>query len=259
MNIKKIMPFFIKLFGGAFALLVTALVIDLSFSALGRIFEDDFYMQLLGVVVFDIAALIWFYRMVDNAETKAQYGTAFLGFLVGIGGVIMLVITETRVNAGVLTDTAQAMRTLSDSFIVATIGHLLLGYFYKASDMATTKRFAAGMAKAEYFEDAMRQSDAAIEQSRAALGKVLHGEFMRELLNDMHIVASEEQLNDLFGDSVVVAEKTENTGFIQSMKNALGLGKKQQPESVASETETEKGENAPGASFQGEQAPEGKV
>ena len=246
---KRLAPTFTQVLGTLFVLGVAALVTYLSYNALGRVFPDDWYYQILGLVVFDVAAMVWFFRIVSDSETKLQYVWSTFGFLAGFAGVVYMVRIETQLNAGVIVADGAVMAQLADVFISASIVQFALTYAYKMSDKETTKRLHTGLFKAEIFEDAIRQAGISVDKSTAVLGSMLHGGIMRELLRDLHVSGSDSQLQELFGEDVIVSEKEENTGVWEQLKDAL-FGKKEeaQEEEKTEEKEEEEKEEIPNES-----------
>lgn len=219
---KKLLPVFVKFVSFVAGIAFVVILTSYSFMAMKHVFPSSLSAQVMGVVMFDIATVVWFLRIIGEAETKAQYVYAGIGFVVGFVLTVWLVNIEFGISAGIPAE--NYMRDLVNALTWATVAHVGLLYLYELSGTGNTQRLKTGIHKAEIFDDAMRQSEIAIEQSKQALGSVLHGQYMRELMNDLHINASEKQLEDLFGESVVITEKQDKKGFFDSMKNALGIG-----------------------------------
>ena len=236
---KRLFPSYSKVLGNLFVLGVGALVTYLSYNALGRVFPDNYYYQILGLVVFDVAAIVWFLRIVNDSETALQYVWASIGFLAGFIGVVYMVRIETQLSAGVVSQ-SEIIVQLVDIFVYSAVAQFALTYAFKMSDKETTKRLHIGLFKADIFQDALRQAGNSVDKSTAVLGNMLQGEIMRGLLRDLHIAASDEQLNDLFGEDVVISENQEaQEGLFSQLKNALFGGKKEANE------EKEEVENSP--------------
>jgi len=229
---KRLFPSYTKVLGNLFVLGIGALVTYLSFNALGRVFPDNVYYQILGLVVFDVAAVVWFLRIINDSDTALQYVWASIGFLAGFVGVVYMVRVETQLNAGVITQ-SEIMVQLVDAFVYSAVAQFALTYAFKMSDKETTKRLHIGLFKADIFQDALRQAGLSVDKSTAVLGNMLQGEIMRGLLRDLHVAASDEQLNDLFGEDVIVSENQDaQEGLFFQLKNALFGGKKEEIEEV---------------------------
>jgi hypothetical protein len=185
---KKIMPKVAALMFGAFLVGMFLLVISLTFSALGRIFPESFTNQLIGLVLFDLAALAWGLAFVYQSQSTGQYAISAIGFLVGIVGTIVMIASEVMLSAEGLVEPPDWIgRTLAYGFIVASVLHLILGYMHKAASPDIDASIRLGAAQAEVTSEAIKQAESEIEANRAAMGQVIRGRLVADIHRNLDL------------------------------------------------------------------------
>ena len=183
---KKIMPNVASVGLLIFALAVGTIVISLSFKALGLIFPNDLFDQIIGLMLFDAAALIWFTVFVYLCESTAQYVYAFFGFLIGLGGTIGLVGIEVGISSGMLESTSM-LKPLTYVFIGVAISHLILLYARHASSPEVNNKISLGVEKAKIHDAGMKQAEQELENERAKFGGVIRGRLVDDVLREMNL------------------------------------------------------------------------
>lgn len=129
---KKIMPHVAGVFFAIFSLAVIALLMSYTFSALAYIFPDDFIAQMMGMVLFDIAALAWLGAFIYLSKSIMQYAFAFIGFVFGLGGSLAMVAIDVMLGGQELIKAPDWINSaLVYGFIFAAIVHVILTYAYK--------------------------------------------------------------------------------------------------------------------------------
>ena len=208
---KKILPkiagiLFAGFIGGMFLL-----VISLTFSALGRIFPDNFPNQLIGLVLFDIAALAWGLAFVYKSESTAQYAVAAIGFIVGLIGTVTMVSAEVMLSAQNLQEPPEWIaKALVYGFIGAAVIHLVLGYMHAGASPEVDAQIRLGAAQAEITQEAIRQAEDELESRRAALGRVIQPRLVASIKRNLNLPISDEEYQAL--DVIEAEPKNKSNG-----------------------------------------------
>jgi hypothetical protein len=183
---KKILPaVFGALFLG-FVVGVFALVLSLSYAALGHLFPDSVENQAAGLLLYDAAALIWGGVFVYQSRSIGQYVVAAFGFLVGLAGTLALVAIETQISSG-LVDVASMLKPLTDIFILSAVAHLCLGYAYKAMDPDVDADISLGVEQAKITADALRQTEESMQAAIAQMGAVIAARMAQRVYRNLNI------------------------------------------------------------------------
>lgn len=77
---KKIMPHIASVFFSLFSAGVIVLLMSYTFQALAHIFPNNFTAQVMGMILFDIAAIAWLGAFIYLCKSIMQYAFAFIGF-----------------------------------------------------------------------------------------------------------------------------------------------------------------------------------
>jgi hypothetical protein len=171
---KKVLVTVTAIAFGVFAVAILGLLMTLTYQALGRIFPGRPDNQIWGLVLFDIAAIIWALAFVFRSETTMQYAIAAIGFLVGfsgtiimVGGEVMLGQTLTETNAG------EIGRWMVYGFIGATAIHAILLYAHHASGQEIKQQIDIGIAKGEIKTEAIKQAQTQLDQEKTELAQTI--------------------------------------------------------------------------------------
>lgn len=189
----------------AFVVGMFALVISLTFSALGRIFPDNFANQLIGLVLFDISSVAWGLNFVYKSESVGQYAIAAIGFLVGLFGTIAMVASEVMLSASDLTAPPDWIgNALTYGFILAAVLHLVLGYAHVATSPEIDASIRLGATQAEITAEAMRQAEEQLESQRAALGDIIRPRLVAGVKRNLNLPVSLEETEALSAADEVI-------------------------------------------------------
>ena len=244
---KKILkPLAGFLFAG-FIIGMFGLVISLTFSALGRIFPDNFANQLIGLVLFDIAALAWGMAFVFKSESTSQYALAAIGFLVGLAGTFIMIGSEVMLSAEGLTEAPEWLgKALTYTFIAASAIHLSLGYGHAATSPEVDAQIRLGASQAGITSEAIRQAEQELENNRAALGQLITPRLTGNIRRNLNLPVTDAEWQALGDLDVIEAKPKKNSksaGIPVTLWNAI-RGKRarkpvatyeQQAEAVATE------------------------
>jgi hypothetical protein len=169
-----------------FALGVFGVVASLSFAALGWIFPDDLLTQIIGLCLFDLAALVWGLSFVYLSQSIGQYVAAAGGFLVGLAGVIGLVAVEVGISSEQVV-VADVVRPLSYIFVGAAAAHLVLLYAHHAAGPEVDSKISLGVEKAKIQAEGMRQAESLLDGLRESLGESIRARLVAEVYADLHL------------------------------------------------------------------------
>ena len=183
---KKLMPYLAGVLFALFALAVFAVVLSLSYRALGYIFPGDLFDQGIGLVLFDLAAIVWFVTFTYRSESTMQYVFAALGFLVGLVGMIGLVAIEVGISSGMLV-ASEMIKPLVYIFIAVAVAHVVLVYARHAAGPEVTAKISLGVEKAKIHDEGMRQAEEHLEQARVQLGDSIRARLVEDVLREMNI------------------------------------------------------------------------
>lgn len=218
------------------------LVISLTFSALGRIFPDSFANQIIGLVLFDIAALAWGMAFVYRSESVAQYALAAIGFLIGLAGTFIMIASEVMLSAEGLTAAPEWLgKALTYTFIGASALHLSLGYAHKATSPDVDASIRLGAAQAEITQEAIRQAEDELESRRAALGDVIRPRLVAGIKRNLNLPLSQAEFDALPQDSEVIEArpKANGRGVPVALWNAMTGKRKRKPITTTYEQQTQ--------------------
>ncbi len=165
---SKLIGSYIKPLFAAFSVAVFAAVMFYSWRALSIIFPDDLLGQIFGLLLFDMAALLWFGALVFLSVTIGEYVTASFGFMVGLLGSVGLIAIEVSISIGLVTESAIA-KPLTYIFIVVMVGHVVLLYARHASGEEFTAEISRGIERAKILQKAERQAARMIEKNSDAV------------------------------------------------------------------------------------------
>lgn len=190
---KKILPTLAGMIFGAFLIGMFGLVISLTFSALGRIFPGNFANQLIGLVLFDIAALAWGLSFVYKSKSVGQYALAAIGFIVGLAGTMVMIASEVMLSAQDLATPPEWIgKTMTYAFIGAAVIHLVLGYLHNAASPEVDASIRLGAAQAEIMSEAIKQAELELDTNREVMGSVIRARLVADIRRDLRLPMSEE-------------------------------------------------------------------
>jgi hypothetical protein len=171
---KKIMPHIMGILFAIFGMAVIALLMIYSFSALGRLFPGNFIAQVMGMVLFDVAALIWLGTVIYLCKSVGQYALSAIGFILGLGGTLLLVAAEVMMGGQELTEVpAWAGDSIVWVFILALVGHVVLYYAFKLSAPEISAEISLGYETAAITDEAMKQATEQLIRERGMLGNLI--------------------------------------------------------------------------------------
>jgi hypothetical protein len=171
---KKIMPHIAAVFFSLFGLAIIILLMSYTFSALAFIFPSDFIAQVMGMTLFDIAALAWLSALIYLSKSIMQYAFSFIGFMAGLAGSLAMVAIDVMLGGQKMIEApAWINSALVYGFIGAAVTHVILIYAYKLAEPEISANISLGIETANITEEAMKQAEGVLLRERGALGNVI--------------------------------------------------------------------------------------
>ena len=117
-----------------FGVAILGLLMSLTFGALGKLFPDNFINQIWGLVLFDIAAIVWALAFVFKSESTAQYALSAIGFLAAFIGTLGMVAVEVMLSGQSYVQVESWVgEWLVYGYVIMTTIHSALLYAHHAS------------------------------------------------------------------------------------------------------------------------------
>ena len=176
---------FYAFMGGVFALIVT-----LTFGMLGRIFPGSLLNQAFGLVLFDIATLVWLAVLVFQSESLMQYGIAALGFVLGLVGTALMVAGEVMLSAaGMVTPPDWLGEYVIYGFILAAFLHLVLLYGHHMAAPGISAQIQLGAARAQIVSEALKQAEETLAADQSVLAASIAAALVDDIKRDLRLPA----------------------------------------------------------------------
>ena len=226
---KKIMPTIANVFFALFGAGVIALLMSYTFSALAHVFPDNFTAQIMGMLLYDLAALAWLGAFIYLCKSVAQYAFAFIGFVFGLGGSLLMVAIEVMLGGQQMIDAPEWVnQALIYGFIFSAIVHVTLYYSYKLAAPEISADISLGFETAQITEEAMKQAEAQLLQQRGVLGGVIAPRLITNVKRNLGLPVSEDVI-DAPGWVNVPNEAPIPVTFSQSMPTATTPQRQKSP------------------------------
>lgn len=185
---KKLFPHIVGVMFAVFIVGVIAAMMLYSWQGLGRVFPNDLLGQGFGMLLFDLAALIWFGVLIYRCLSTGQYVVSFLGFLVGLLGSLGLIGIEIGLSSG-LFEAGSMQEPLTYIFIGVLAGHVVLVYSHHASAPEVSADISLGIEKAKITDKAQAAVEQRINDRIDELASPIADALMRGVLQDLKITA----------------------------------------------------------------------
>src|SRR5512145_985220 len=210
-----------KVLGWCFAATVILYTSLLTWQLAGRIVPGNPVAQAMTLVLFDVAALVWFIQFISQAKGTLQWALSAIGFLVGLGGAIIMAGGELVLGQQLVQveDPTKIGWVLLTTVIVAATAHATLMYFFHFTAPAVKNRIenAQEVSKAveRAYADARSEIARNVDHLVAGLRDSVLYEAERQIAAStaMHIRNGnklEEKVSEtLQGDKVIDAQATD--------------------------------------------------
>ena len=180
------MPYVAAVFFTIFGAAVIALLMSYTFEALAYIFPGNFTAQVMGMTLFDIAAIAWLLAFIYLCKSVMQYAFAFIGFMFGLAGSLAMVAIDVMLGGQQMIEPpAWINNALVYGFIGAAVIHVILIYAYKLAGPEISADISLGIETAQITEEAMKQAESELLRERGALGKVIAPRLMNNVKRNL--------------------------------------------------------------------------
>jgi hypothetical protein len=185
---KKVLGAMSGIIFSVFCIAILGLLMSFTLGALKKIFPDSFVNQMWGLVLFDIAAMVWGLAFVFKSNSIGQYAAAGIGFVTGFLGTLLMVTFEVLTSGQTfVTDNGSLGRWAVYGFVVVTAIHAALVYFHHASAPDIHEKINVGIARGEITTEAIRQATNVLEVQKAQLAETIHREIVEQVKRDLNI------------------------------------------------------------------------
>ena len=169
-----------------FGIAILGLLMSLTFGALGKLFPGNFTNQLWGLVLFDIAAMIWALVFVFKSESTGQYALAAIGFLAAFIGTLGMVAVEVMLSGQTYVEVQDWVgQWLVYGFVIMTAIHSALLYGHHANAPDIHEKINVGIARGEITTEAIKQATHSLEVHKAALAESIHHDIVNQVRRDL--------------------------------------------------------------------------
>ena len=183
---KKIMPHVAGVFFSLFGLGVIALLMSYTFEALAFIFPNNFVSQVMGMVLYDFAAIAWLLAFIYLCKSVMQYAFAFIGFVLGLGGSLAMVAIDVMLGGQeMIAAPAWINEALIYGFIACAVIHVILVYSYKLAGPEISADISLGIETANITEEAMKQAEQELLRERGAMGRIIAPRLMNDVRRNL--------------------------------------------------------------------------
>lgn len=183
---KKVLQSAAGILFAVFSLAILGLLMSLTFGALGKLFPGNFTNQLWGLVLFDVAAMIWALVFVFKSASTMQYALSALGFLASFLGTLGMVAVEVMMSGQTYVKVESWVgEWLVYGFVLMTALHSALLYAHHATAPDIHEKINVGIARGEIVTEAIKQATASLEVQKAALAENIHRDIVAQVKRDL--------------------------------------------------------------------------
>ncbi len=176
----------------AFGIAILGLLMSLTFGALGKLFPDNFTNQVWGLVLFDIAAMIWALAFVFKCDSTIQYAVAAIGFLAAFIGTLGMVAVEVMMSGQEYVEVQPWVgQWMVYGFVIVTAIHAALLYAHHSAAPDIHERINVGIARGEIVTEAINQATKTLDAEKSALASSIHADIVAQVKRDLGLHRSQ--------------------------------------------------------------------
>jgi hypothetical protein len=240
---KKIMPNIAAVFFSLFGVGVIILLASYTFQALANIFPNNFTAQVMGMILFDVAAIAWLSAFIYLCKSIMQYTFAFIGFGFGLAGTLGMVAIEVMLGGQqMIKPPAWVNEALIYGFIGAAVAHVVLFYAYKLAAPEISADISLGIETANITEEAMKQAESVLLSQRGALGGVIAPRLVNNVRRNLGLPVSGDVLDlpayDIPDPAQAIPVYPPQPSFMDRLKAAAQVITHPQPVQAAKQYQT---------------------
>jgi hypothetical protein len=189
---KEILTAVGKILGLVFAAALIFFTGFMTYKLGNRMIPGDTLMQVMIIVLFDGAALVWFVLFITQAKGTMQWGFALLGWIVGIIGAVIMTAGELVLGQKlvVIEDPEKFGWILIATVVVAALVHVFLMYLFHFSDPATRNRIENAQKTSKAIETAYNNARQQIDNRTDELTEGLVASALHEAQQQINAVTA---------------------------------------------------------------------
>lgn len=186
---KKVLAIIAGFVFAAFSVGIIALLMTLTYQALGRIFPNNFQNQMWGMTVFDIAVICWALAFVYKSKSVVQYAATGTGFLVALVGTLAMVAAEVILSGNNVTpeQLQKIGQWMVYGFIGVTVLHVIMLWVHHGAAPEIWSQIDLGISKSQVTDAARKQATDQIEKEQSLLANDLASEIVSQIKRDLNI------------------------------------------------------------------------
>ena len=185
---KKVIATAAGILFAVFGIAILGLLMSLTFGALGKLFPDNFMNQIWGLVLFDIAAMIWALAFVFKCQSTTQYAVAAIGSIAAFVGTLGMVAVEVLLGGQTYVQVSDWVgQWLVYGYVLMTALHSALLYAHHAAAPDIHEKINVGIARGEIVTEAIKQATQSLEVQKAALAESIHNDIVAQVKRDLGI------------------------------------------------------------------------
>lgn len=193
---KKVLGSAAGILFAVFSIAILGLLMTMTFGALGKLFPGNFVNQIWGLVLFDIAAMIWALVFVYKSESTMQYALAAIGFIAAFLGTLGMVAVEVLLGGqDFVTVEDWVGQFLVYGFVIMTALHSALLYAHHATAPDIREKIDVGIARGEIVTEAISQATKSLEEHKAALAQSIHADIVAQVKRDLGLARGGQVLD----------------------------------------------------------------
>ncbi|MBI1792966.1 MAG: hypothetical protein HYR70_02080 [Chloroflexi bacterium] len=195
---KKVIASAAGILFAVFSVAILGLLMSLTFGALGMLFPGSFTNQIWGLVLFDIAAMVWALVFVFKSESTSQYAIAAIGFIAAFLGTLGMVAVDVMLGGQTYVKVEDWVgQWLVYGFVIMTAIHSALLYAHHATAPNISEKINVGIARGEIVSEAVKQATQSLEVQKAELAKTIHEDIVNQVKRDLGLSRAGRQVIDL--------------------------------------------------------------
>lgn len=192
---KKVLQRVAGILFAAFGIAILGLLMSLTFGALGKLFPDNFINQIWGLVLFDIAAMIWALAFVFKSESTMQYAVAGIGFVAAFVGTLGMVAVEVLLSGQEYVEVQPWVgQWMVYGFILVTAIHAALLYFHHYAAPDIHEKINVGIARGEIVTEAINQATKRLDAEKSALASIIHADIVAQVKRDLGLIPADPNM-----------------------------------------------------------------
>lgn len=185
---KKVIASAAGILYAVFGIAILGLLLSLTFGALGKLFPGNFANQLWGLVLFDLAAMIWAVVFVFKSESTGEYATAAIGFIAAFVGTLGMVAVEVMLSGQTYVEVEDWVgQWLVYGFVIMTALHSALLYAHHAAAPDISEKINVGVARGEIVSEAIKQATQSLDVQKAILAQSITQEIIEQVKRDLRL------------------------------------------------------------------------